>query len=54
MQGGQRLSGWVAANRQTIANSDAALDLGNLAMRLDPPQSCLSTVISDGASWRAS
>src|SRR4051794_40197591 len=24
---GQRLSGWVAANRQTIANSDAVLDL---------------------------
>ena len=24
---GQRLSGWVAANRQTISNSDASLDL---------------------------
>ena len=28
---GQRLSGWVAANRQTICNSDAALDLGEIA-----------------------
>jgi diguanylate cyclase (GGDEF)-like protein len=28
---GQRLSGWVAANRQTIANSDARLDLGDAA-----------------------
>jgi len=28
---GQRLSGWVGANRQTIANSDAILDLGDAA-----------------------
>jgi putative nucleotidyltransferase with HDIG domain len=28
---GQRLSGWVGANRQTICNSDAALDLGESA-----------------------
>ena len=41
---GQRLSGWVAANHQTIANSDASLDLGEaarapaLALR-----SCIST-----------
>ena len=28
---GQRLSGWVAANRQTICNSDATLDLGDIA-----------------------
>ena len=26
---GQRLSGWVAANRLSIVNSDAALDLGD-------------------------
>jgi putative nucleotidyltransferase with HDIG domain len=47
---GQRLSGWVAANRQTIVNSEAALDLGNLTMRLDPPPlRCLSTAIcTDG------
>jgi diguanylate cyclase (GGDEF)-like protein/putative nucleotidyltransferase with HDIG domain len=41
---GQRLSGWVAANRQTIVNSDASLDLGEVARsggtRL---KSCLST-----------
>jgi putative nucleotidyltransferase with HDIG domain len=50
IQVGQRLSGWVAANRQTIVNSEAALDLGNLAMRLDPsPLRCLSTAIcTDG------
>jgi putative nucleotidyltransferase with HDIG domain len=43
---GQRLSGWVAANRQTIVNSDAALDLGNLTLQLDPaPVRCLSTAI---------
>jgi diguanylate cyclase (GGDEF)-like protein/putative nucleotidyltransferase with HDIG domain len=41
---GQRLSGWVAANRQTILNSDPVLDLGDAArsqaLRL---RSCLST-----------
>src|SRR4029077_8806584 len=41
---GQRLSGWVAANRQTISNSDATLDLGDAAisdaLRL---RSCIST-----------
>jgi diguanylate cyclase (GGDEF)-like protein/putative nucleotidyltransferase with HDIG domain len=41
---GQRLSGWVAANRQTISNSDAALDLGDsgLGTRL---KSCLSSAL---------
>jgi putative nucleotidyltransferase with HDIG domain len=41
---GQRLSGWVAANRQTILNSDAALDLGD-AMRSFSSRlrTCLST-----------
>jgi diguanylate cyclase (GGDEF)-like protein len=41
---GQRISGWVGANRTTIANSDPALDLGEAARggkaRL---RSCLST-----------
>jgi diguanylate cyclase (GGDEF)-like protein/putative nucleotidyltransferase with HDIG domain len=41
---GQRLSGWVAANRQTISNSDATLDLGETAkaaaLRV---RTCLST-----------
>ena len=41
---GQRLSGWVAANRQTILNSDASLDLGEASRSLHPPlRSCLST-----------
>jgi len=33
---GQRLSGWVAANRQTILNSDPALDLGDAARTAEP------------------
>jgi putative nucleotidyltransferase with HDIG domain len=41
---GQRLTGWVAVQHTTIVNSDAALDLGNLTMQLNPvPRSCLST-----------
>jgi GGDEF domain-containing protein len=41
---GQRLSGWVAANRQTILNSDPMLDLGEIARILKPAlRSCLST-----------
>lgn len=41
---GQRLTGWVAANRQTILNSDPVLDLGDIARSLRPPlRSCLST-----------
>jgi GGDEF domain-containing protein len=46
---GQRLSGWVAANRQTILNSDPILDLGEVARVLRPPlRSCLSTPLSVG------
>jgi GAF domain-containing protein len=41
---GQRLSGWVAANRQTIMNSDAALDLGDIVKSVSPRlRTCLST-----------
>jgi putative nucleotidyltransferase with HDIG domain len=41
---GQRLSGWVAANKRTIANSDAVLDLGDTARSIRPRlRSCLST-----------
>ena len=41
---GQRLSGWVAANRQTISNSDPSLDLGEVARCTTPRlRSCLST-----------
>jgi putative methionine-R-sulfoxide reductase with GAF domain len=39
---GQRLSGWVAVNRQTILNSDAVLDLGDIA-RAASLRVCLST-----------
>jgi diguanylate cyclase (GGDEF)-like protein len=46
---GQRLSGWVAANRHTIINSDASLDLGDMArgtaIKL---KSCLSTPFTVG------
>jgi signal transduction protein with GAF and PtsI domain len=50
IQLGQRLTGWVAANRESIVNSDAALDLGNVAMTLDPtPLACLSSPICAGA-----
>jgi putative nucleotidyltransferase with HDIG domain len=46
MPHGQRLTGWVAANRQTIANADAALDFGDIAVPLTPPpQVCLSVPI---------
>jgi diguanylate cyclase (GGDEF)-like protein len=41
---GQRLSGWVAANKRTIRNSDPVLDLGETARAMNPrPRSCLST-----------
>jgi diguanylate cyclase (GGDEF)-like protein/putative nucleotidyltransferase with HDIG domain len=43
---GQRLSGWVAANRQTILNSDPVLDLGEVARSAHPRlRSCLSTPV---------
>lgn len=47
---GDRLTGWVGANRQTICNSDAALDLTNLPKPLEVPlHSCLATpLIVDG------
>ena len=42
---GERLSGWVAACRQTITNSDAALDLHDRGVKLG---SALSTPLVDG------
>lgn len=48
---GQRLSGWVAANRQTIRNSDPILDLGEVSKTISPrPRSCLSTPITVGSN----
>jgi GAF domain-containing protein len=46
----QRLSGWVAVNRQVVANSDAALDFGDLARTLEPALvSCLAApLVSNG------
>ena len=47
---GDRLTGWVAANRQPIVNSDAALDLGERAKTLDVSlRSCLSVPLLDGS-----
>jgi len=47
---GQNLSGWVAANRQVIVNSDAGLDLGDVAETFSPPlRHCLSVPVSNGA-----
>jgi diguanylate cyclase (GGDEF)-like protein/putative nucleotidyltransferase with HDIG domain len=41
---GQRLSGWVAAHRQTICNSDPVLDFGEAVhLKSGILQSCLST-----------
>jgi diguanylate cyclase (GGDEF)-like protein/putative nucleotidyltransferase with HDIG domain len=46
---GERLSGWVAANRQTILNADPVLDLGDIARSLKPRlRSCMSTPLVCG------
>ncbi len=46
---GQSLSGWVAANRQTIINSDAALDLGEIASQFRPAlRNCLAVPVATG------
>lgn len=41
---GDRLTGWVAVNRQVIVNSDAALDLGDRAQRANPALTCCMSV----------
>jgi GAF domain-containing protein len=46
---GDRLTGWVAANRQPIVNSDAALDLGPAAEAASL-QSCMSVPLLRGES----
>jgi putative nucleotidyltransferase with HDIG domain len=44
---GQRLTGWVAANRMSVLNSDPVLDLGEAARSMRPPlRSCLSTSLT--------
>ncbi len=48
---GERLTGWVAANRQLVVNSDAALDLGERAASVKPPLlSCMSVPLMTGDS----
>jgi len=48
---GERLSGWVAANRQSIRNSDPVLDLGEYVRSVQArPRSCLSTPMTVGGS----
>jgi len=44
---GERVSGWVAANRQQVVNSDARLDLGPLAQSA-ALQYCVATPLVDG------
>ena len=53
---GQRLTGWVAANKQSIVNSDPVLDLGETARHLRPQlRSCLSTSADEQLKigWRS-
>jgi putative nucleotidyltransferase with HDIG domain len=46
---GQRLTGWVAASRQAVVNSDASLDLQALADRATPAlRTCLSVPLLMG------
>ena len=46
---GERLSGWVAANKQTILNADPILDLGDVSRLLRPRlRSCISTPLVSG------
>ena len=47
---GQRLTGWVGANRMSVLNSDPVLDLGEAARSMRPPlRSCLSTPLTAGS-----
>jgi GAF domain-containing protein len=46
---GERLTGWVAARRQPIINSDATLDLGTRVDAVSPPLSrCISLPLMAG------
>lgn len=49
VQVGQKLTGWVAANRVPMLNADAALDLGDLRLTLKPRlRSCASVPLVAG------
>jgi HD domain-containing protein/GAF domain-containing protein len=45
---GQKLTGWVAAYRRTIVNSDAQLDLCDVMTGDSVPHTCLSTALGEG------
>ena len=45
---GQKLTGWVAAYRRTIVNSDAQLDLCDVMASDSVPHTCLSTALGEG------
>jgi putative nucleotidyltransferase with HDIG domain len=48
---GERLTGWVAATRQVVVNSEAALDLAERASMIEPPLvRCLSVPLTTGTS----
>jgi signal transduction protein with GAF and PtsI domain len=49
---GQGLTGWVAANRTTIVNSDARLDVSLPGTSETDGQTCLSTALSEGGALR--
>ena len=47
---GERVTGWVAANKKTISNSDATLDLGQSATLVRPqPRSTISAPVVVGS-----
>jgi len=47
---GHGITGWVAANRQSMVNADAALDMGEATEMMRPPlRLCTSVSIVDGA-----
>ena len=47
---GRGVSGWVAANRESIVNADAELDLGDIAALVRPPlRMCISAPVVTGA-----
>jgi putative nucleotidyltransferase with HDIG domain len=51
LEPGERLSGWVAASRQVIVNSPAALDLGERAGLVEPAlRRSLSVPVTTGAT----
>ena len=46
---GQNVTGWCGANRRTAVNSDASLDLAQIAQLFQPPlRSTISTPLIDG------